>query len=147
MCTPVGKRIKTVLEPRFNGSKIVLESVGELDVQERIEAFAPFADMNYMLHRLKVGDRSVISVKPPQYGDFSGLPTNPVDVINLVHSAESNFSGLDSAEKLKYNNDWRIWLANLLNPPQIDNSDTSVPTPIPDAGLNPVSGDSYLEVK
>ena len=68
-CTPVGSRIKAVFEPRFNGHKIVLDKVGEMDIQEKIEAFAPFSDLNYMLHRLKVGDRSVISVNPPLYGD------------------------------------------------------------------------------
>lgn len=121
--TPVGKRIKIVLEPRFNGKKVVLESVGTLDIQEKIESFAPFADINYMLHRLKVGDRSVLSSVPPQYGDFSALPTNPVDVINLVHSAESSFAELDSKEKIKFNNDWRVWLASLFTGSGNGNSD------------------------
>lgn len=145
--TPVGKRLKTVLEPRFNGSKVVLESVGQLDIQERIESYAPFSDINYMLHRLKVGDRSVLSVTPPQYGDFTGLSTNPVDVINLVHSAESNFSELDTAEKLKYNNDWRVWLASLFN--SAPNSQPTLPdaSGISDVGLNPVPDDSKEEVK
>lgn len=111
--TPIGERVKTVLEPRFNGKKVVLEAVGSLDIQEKIESYAPFADINYMLHRLKVGDRSVLSVNPPIYGDFANLPTNPVDVINLVHSAEANFAELDLETKKRFNNDWRVWLADL----------------------------------
>lgn len=130
--TPIGKRIKTVLEPRFNGKKVVLESVGTLDIQEKIESFAPFADINYMLHRLKVGDRSVISANPPIYGDFSALPTNPVDVINLVHSAEASFSELDLDTKKSFNNDWRVWLASIFN-----NSGSSVPDVL-DGSTDPI---------
>lgn len=147
--TPIGKRIKTVLEPRFNGKKVVLESVGTLDIQEKIESFAPFADINYMLHRLKVGDRSVISANLPIYGDFSALPTNPVDVINLVHSAEATFSELDLDTKKSFNNDWRVWLASLFNNSGVNSGNGTVgengtvvkpvPDPVPDLVPDPVS--------
>lgn len=111
--SPAGSRFKEVLEPRFNGRKVVLEKVGTMDIQERIEAFAPYTDLNYMLHRLKVGDTSVLRSSNPLYGDFSNLPTNPLDAVNLVHSAEQAFVVLPVEEKQKYNNDYRVWLATL----------------------------------
>lgn len=111
--TPSGSRLKPVFESRFNGKKVVLEQVGTLDIQEKIESFAPFTDINYMLHRLKVGDYSVIRDRQPLYGDFASMPTNPIDAINLVHSAEANFNELDLDEKKRFNNDWRVWLASL----------------------------------
>ena len=125
-CTPVGSRIKDVFEPRFNGHKIVLDKVGEMDIQEKIEAFAPFSDLNYMLHRLKVGDRSVISVNPPLYGDFSGLASNPIDVINIVHNAEERFGRFTLEEQSRYNNDWRVWLNELFTANKVENDTNSV---------------------
>lgn len=113
--TPHGSRHKLVLEPRFNGKKVVLETVGTLDIQEKIESYAPFTDINYMLHRLKVGDFSVLADRQPLYGDFSNMPTNPIDVINLVHSAEASFNELDVDTKKRFNNDWRVWLADIFS--------------------------------
>lgn len=113
--TPIGQRIKTIFEPRFNGKSVKLVSVGTVDVQEKIEAFAPFADFNYMLHRLKIGDRSVLSIKTPTYGDFAGLSNNPVDVINIVHTAEEKFRRFTLEEQAKYNNDWRVWLTDVFS--------------------------------
>ena len=35
-----------------------------------IDSFAPYTDLNYMLHRLSVGDTSVLSGRQAIYGDF-----------------------------------------------------------------------------
>ena len=115
IATPGGSRFKTVYHSVFDGKKIVLESSGVLDIQEQIESFAPFTDLNYMLHRLSVGDTSVLAKRTPMYGDFSRLPDNPVDAINLVHSAERKFTLLSVDEKEKYNNDYRVWLSAIFD--------------------------------
>lgn len=109
-----GERIHTLYDSRFDGSRVVLEESGSFDVQERINSYAPYTDISYMLNRLKVGDNSVLSNRPPLYGDFSGMPDNPADAINLYHGAESAFAQLPAEEKLVYNNDFRVWLANLM---------------------------------
>lgn len=110
-----GTPLRQILEPRFDGSITKLVSVGEENIQDRIEAEAPYTDINYMLNRLSLGDQSVLSVKRPMYGDFSGMPDNPVDAINMVHLAESRFSSFSSEDKQKYNNDYRVWLASLFS--------------------------------
>lgn len=115
-----GSRIHIRYEPRFNGKKLVLEEAGREDIQDYIESFAPYTDLNFMLHRLKVGDSSVLSIRQPVYGDFSGMPSNPIDAINLFNNAKNKFAGLDADTKKQYNNDFRLWLAGLLNGP--DNS-------------------------
>ena len=80
-----------------------------------------------MLHRLSVGDTSVLSGRQAIYGDFSGLPQNPVDMINVLNSAEQSFSQLPADEKAAFNNDYRVWLANLLNSFSNTDDDISVP--------------------
>lgn len=110
--TSPGSRTHVIYEPRFDGRQLTVNAVGSEDIQERIESYAPYTDLNYMLQRLSVGDTSVCAKSSPMYGDFSGLPDNPVDAINLIHNAETNFSLLPADEKALYNNDFRRWLAD-----------------------------------
>ena len=110
-----GSRFHTHYDSRFDGRRVVLVESGVSDIQEAIEAFGRYTDLHYMLHRLSVGDSSVISARVPMYGDFSGLPTNPVDAINIVSSAESAFGQLSMEERATYNNDFRAWLASRLS--------------------------------
>lgn len=109
-----GSSIHIIREARFNGSTLEVVEVGQENIQDKIEAFAPFTDLNYMLHRLSIGDNSVVTTRQPLYGDFSEMPTNPVDAINLVHSAEDAFTRLSVDDRAKYNNDYRVWLAEVL---------------------------------
>ena len=110
-----GSREKIVFESRFNGRSLVVEPTGKYDIQADIESYAPYCDLNYMLSRLRVGDATVLAQRQAMYGDFSGLPDNPIDAINLVRNAEQRFSMLSAEEKLTYNNDYRVWLADLMS--------------------------------
>lgn len=108
-----GSEYHILREPRFDGTKLSLVEVGREEIQPKIEAYAPFTDLVYMLSRLKVNDFSVLNQSTPMYGDFSELPDNPIDAINLVHNAERRFSELPVEEKQTYNNDYRVWLSQL----------------------------------
>lgn len=110
-----GTPLHKILEPRFDGTITKLVAVGEENTQDRIEAEAPYTDINYMLNRLSLGDQSVLSSKRPMYGDFTGLPSDPIEALNLVHQSEFAFSQLSSEDKQKYNNDWKRWFAAILS--------------------------------
>lgn len=122
-----GTRVHVRYEPRFDGTSIVLEEIGREDLQEKINSFGRFTDLHYMLHRLSVGDQSVLSSHVPVYGDFSGLPSSPVDVINIIHGAESRFGQLSMEERSLYNNDFRAWLAAVLSGSYASPGSDSVP--------------------
>ena len=113
--SPHGSRFKVKYEGRFNGKHGCLVEVGTIDTQEIINAYGPLTDINFMLHRLSVGDRSVLTSRSPMYGDFSGLPSNPIDAINMVENAKNSFGRLPIEDKQKYNNDYRVWLADLFS--------------------------------
>ena len=113
--TYAGSPVHQILEPRFDGTSTRLVVTGEENIQERIEAEAPYTDINYMLHRLSLGDQSVLSTKQAMYGDFIGLPSDPIEALNLVHESEAAFGSLSVEEKLKYNNDWKQWFAAILS--------------------------------
>ncbi len=110
-----GSPIHDILEPRFNGVSTCLVVTGQENIQDRIEAEAPYTDINYMLHRLSLGDQSVLTTKQAMYGDFSGLPSDPIEALNLVHESERAFGRLSVDEKLHYNNDWKLWFTDLLS--------------------------------
>lgn len=121
-----GSRIHVHYTPRFDGEHLVLEESGRSDIQKEIESYGRYTDLHYMLHRLSVGDASVVSSRPPVFGDFSGLPSNPIDAINLVHTAERRFGELSQEERAVFNNDYRAWLSSVLSGGS--------------SGKNPVSG-------
>lgn len=110
-----GSRTKKLYESHFNGSHLTLQPKGEMDTQQLIEAQAPYCDLNYMLHRLSIGDTSVLSRKAPLIGSFAGLPDNPIDYFNVLHNAEHSFLQLSDEEKQKYNNDYRVWVTSLFS--------------------------------
>lgn len=109
-----GDKVHKIYQSKFDGSRVVLEESGCFDIQERINGYAPYTDISYMLNRLTVGDTSVLSKRSPLYGDFSGMPDNPADAINLYHNAETAFSQLSAEDKLIYNNDFRVWLSAIM---------------------------------
>lgn len=129
-----GSRIHTHYESRFTGNGIELVESGTTDIQQEIESYGKYTDLHFMLHRLSVGDRNVLTKRTPMYGDFSGMPTNPVDAINLVHSAESRFAEMSLEERSAYNNDYRAWLASVLSGQ--GHSNGAVPAGVPaDSGV------------
>lgn len=130
--SPSGSRIQLTYEPCFDGVRTTLVVSGQFDRQDRIESFAPYCDINYMLSRLSVGDSSVLSVRKPVYGDFSGLPDNPIDAINLLRNAENRFSALSFEEKLAYGNDYLRWLYSCLSGSVSSRVSDPKPDPEPD---------------
>lgn len=114
--TSPGSRVENLYTPSFNGSEIVLSKSGFVDVQDRINSFAPYTDIRYMLNQLKVGDSSVLSSRSPMYGDFSAMPSHPVDALNLISDVERCFDALPDDVKASYNNDWRVYFTRLFAP-------------------------------
>ena len=97
--TPPGDPIHHICTGRFDGRTLKVVETGTEDIQQSIQAHAPFTDLRYMLSRLSVGDESVLSIRQPMYGDFSGLFDNPIDAINAVNDARSRFDLLTAEEK------------------------------------------------
>uniref|UniRef100_A0AAU8B601 Internal scaffolding protein n=1 Tax=Dulem virus 194 TaxID=3145671 RepID=A0AAU8B601_9VIRU len=113
--TNSGSPIHEILEPRFDGRTTKLVVIGTENIQQKYDAEAPLTDINYMLHRLSLGDNSVLTSRQAMYGDFSGLPSDPIEALNLVHQSERAFNRLSLEDRAKYNNDWQRWFADILS--------------------------------
>ena len=107
----VGTPLVKLYEPRFDGRTTRLVQVGTKDIQKEMDSLAKYCDINYMLTQLSNGDTSCLSRSQPLYGDFSQLPDNPADVLNLISGAQSAFGQLPASVRSSYNNDWRVWFA------------------------------------
>lgn len=133
--TNPGEEFARIFEPYFDGSTTSLREVGKRNVQEEMDAYAPYTDIAYMLNQLKVGDTSVLAHSQAYYGDFSDLSNNPADVINTVRSAEAAFGQLSAADRAAYGNDWRVWFTAQLqassNPVPVDGP-VDITTPVVD---------------
>ena len=133
-----GDRFQVTFNPSFNGSEIVLNKSGTFDLQERINSFAPYCDIRYMLTQLRLGDRSVVSNRPVVFGDFSSFPDHPVDALNLISDVERSFDSLPEDVKASCNNDWRVYFVRLFD------FSRSVSADVPDNGS---TSDSATDVK
>ena len=134
--TFAGSPIHQILEPRFDGTSTKLVSVGEENIQDFYDAQAPMTDINYMLNRLALGDTSVLASRRPMYGDFTGLPSDPIEALNLVHESERAFAQLSIDEKQKYNNDWKLWFADILSGSKNFPRETSPDVPTVEKGVD-----------
>lgn len=132
--TSPGSRVENLYTPQFNGSHIVLVKSGTVDIQDRINSYAPYCDIRYMLQQLRIGDNSVLSSKQPLYGDFSGFPSHPVDALNFIDDVQRTFDRLPEETKASCNNDWRVYFTQLVTG-QYGN-----PSGVPDNVPNPDNG-------
>lgn len=118
--TPPGSEIRIIREGYWDGCSLKLREIGRENIHDRIQAYAPFCDLHYMLHRLSVGDNSVCCKTAPVYGDFSGMPDNPVDTINMLNNARDRFDSLSLEQRKQYNMDYMAWLADKMKPKNPD---------------------------
>ncbi|ALS03539.1 VP3 [Gokushovirus WZ-2015a] len=107
----VGSPLVKLFEPVFDGRSTSLREVGTKNIQKEMDALAKYCDINYMLTQLSNGDTSCLTRSQPLYGDFSVLPDNPADVLNLVNGAQAAFGQLPASERSRFSNDWRVWFA------------------------------------
>ncbi|QCS36119.1 minor capsid protein [Capybara microvirus Cap1_SP_131] len=81
------------------------------DIQAEINAAAAGTDMSYIVNRLLNGDMSVFSDKAPLYGDFTEMPKNMMDAVNLHNDAVHAFDRMPYEVRIKYDNDVNKWLS------------------------------------
>lgn len=111
-CTDPGSRYRTLFSPivRPDGTIQLVES-GKEDIQEYIQSQKDKTDMSFILSRMAAGDTSVLTDKTPMYGDFTSMPKNYAEALQLVIDREADFMKLPLEVRNKFNNDFRQWFA------------------------------------
>lgn len=102
-----GKPVKVTYSSKFDEKgNIVLEPVGEENVYDYIQSFAESVDINNILARYQSGDTSALNQAQGAFGDFSDVPDNWADVLNVVNAGKVNFDKMPPEFKEKFGNDF-----------------------------------------
>lgn len=101
-----------VYSARINENNVIeVIPSGKKDWQAYIESFRESTDMAYILKQLSLGDASVLNQTAAQYGDFTLMPHNMLEAMQMQLDAERHFDALPLDIKAKFNNNYREWCA------------------------------------
>lgn len=105
-----GRRVKdknTLIHDERGNMK--LQKVGEVDVYDLIQSYAPECDIEYLVSRFERGDVECLNRRCGFYGDISNAPTNPAEYRNSLIAAQGAFEKNEELCK-KYNGDFGKFL-------------------------------------
>lgn len=86
---------------------------GKKNIQDEIESFRNQTDMSYILKQLAIGNNEVLTQTIGQYGDFTKMPTNMAEALQMDIDAKKAFYSLDLDTRNKFDNDYHHWLVSL----------------------------------
>lgn len=107
-----GSDVHVIYEGKLlpNG-EIKLVPVGKESISEKINSYAQFTDIRYIMNRLQMGDTSVVkSPDSAMYGDFTKTPKSLADALQIMINAEKRFDALPLEIRNKFNNSYLAWL-------------------------------------
>lgn len=100
--------------------EIVLVPKGKESISEKINSFAQFTDIKYIMNRLNQGDTSVLR-DGAMYGDFTKVPKSLADALQLMMNAEDRFNELPLIIRNKFNNSYLAWMQSAGSDAWFDN--------------------------
>lgn len=89
--------------------EIRLVPVGKESVSEKINSYAKFTDISYIMSRLNAGDTSVLR-DGAMYGDFTKTPKSLADALQIMINGEKKFNELPLEVRNKFNNSYLAWM-------------------------------------
>lgn len=92
-----------------DGSLEVVPS-GKENIQDKIESFRDQTDISYIIHQIAIGNSDALFVQPGQYGDFTKVPKNMAEALQLQIDAETAWNGLPVDVRAKFDYDLTKWL-------------------------------------
>lgn len=109
----VGSRVKVKYSSKYDkDGNIVLVEVGTEDVYDYIQSFAASVDVNNIMQRFNSGDSSALLKVQGVYGDFSDVPDNWSDVLNVLNEGRLSFDRLPKDIKEQFGNDFYRYVSS-----------------------------------
>lgn len=111
-----GSPIHTIYSAKVReDGKIILKESGKENIQQSIDSFRESTDMQYIIHRLALGDTSVLNQNTPHFGDFTQMPKTYAESLQLVIDSKKKFYELPVDVRAKFDNDFNQWFATAGN--------------------------------
>ena len=73
-------------------------------MQFRIQASLESSKLENIIKKATNGDLSVLAAREGQYIDISEMPTNMIDLQNMIYKAQGEFEKLDAETRKKFDN-------------------------------------------
>lgn len=112
--TESGERIKKLYGLSYDdkGVQQLIEK-GKVDLYNEIQSHADSCDINILLTRFCNGDVKALNKAECMYGDFTNLPSNYAEMLNVMSNAQDFFNTLTNDVKAKFNNSPSQFIASL----------------------------------
>lgn len=133
-CSCPGEKMHNIYSAKLmEDGTILLKKTDEEDIQAKIDSYRDQTDMAYVLRQLMLGDTSVLTQKEPMYGDFTQMPKNMMEAMQLMIDGEKAFYELDLETRQKFDNNFRQWMIDAGSPEWCKKMNIqSAPDPAPD---------------
>lgn len=96
--------------------KTILKEAGKRNVREEIQEAAKGTDIYAIIDKyLETGDETLLNKRKGLFGDFTKIPSNPVDIHNMIVQAESVFDQLDRDVRAEFENDAGVFKQSIMN--------------------------------
>lgn len=106
------------------------------------QSAAEECDINFIIQRAKRGAQVNVNDRTPFYGDFTQIPTDLRDCLNVVRQADEAFMSLDAHVRKRFEND-PVQMLDFLNDPK--NRDEAIALGLVAAPPAPPVPDPHLE--
>lgn len=90
---------------------IELEVSSYENTDEKIASYEESCDIHTLIKRFNEGDLTALNKRQGMYGDFTGMPKNMAEMLQLQIDAKLAFNSLDVEIKKKFDNDVNKFLA------------------------------------
>lgn len=116
-CSDPGNAFEPILKMKFakDGSSEVVED-GFIDLRASIQSHAESVDLRTILQKYASGDVSVLSRTPGTYGDFTNMPQNMAEFLQLKINLEDTFSQLSANDRAFFDNNVDKFIASYGSP-------------------------------
>lgn len=131
--TSSGNKYHIKYTPKLmNDGTIKLIESGKDDIKASINSFHDVTDMAYVLRQLQLGDTSVLTSKMPMYGDFTKMPNNMHEAMQLMIDGERKFYELPLEVRQKFDNNFRKWMIDAGNEEWLSKMGIKIESPVVD---------------
>lgn len=104
---PLGSPIASTYGYRIDKKtgKKILEKTGETNIYEKIQESLEGSKLINIIKKVTIsGDMTPLNVKEGQFIDISELPTNMIELQNVIFKAKGEFNKLDAETRSKFDN-------------------------------------------
>lgn len=114
ICSVAGEKDRPNYRPKYqeNGAYELVQD-GVIHSYDDIQAWSPMCDMGQIIERyIRTGDAQLLQRRAGFYGDVTGLPTNYVELHNMLENADRIFESLPVAVREQFGNNPAVFYAD-----------------------------------